>query len=452
MKKPPDRKTLLKGGTVITANDAGEIFSGGSVLIEGNRITGVYASDGDIAKTVDVDLIDVSGRYLIPGFIQTHIHLCQTLFRGSADDLELLDWLRTRIFPFEAAHTAASMHASAMLGIAELIRSGTTTVLDMGSILHEEEIIRAVGESGMRAFVGKALMDVNDLYPGLRESADCALSSTRKLAEQWHGSFDGRLHYAPAPRFVLSCSDTLLQGTRELLAGIPGTLLHTHASENIREIEAVRRRCGMENIEFLEHAGLLGERSCLAHCVHLNGRETEILRRTRTNITHCPSSNLKLGSGIAKVPDFLESGINVSLGADGAPCNNTLDMFQEMRLASLIQKPAHGPTALGAETAFRMATRNGAKALGLDREVGSIEEGKKADIVVLSTDNIWDPIDVSADPYSAIVYSGSPENVEAVMIDGVWQYQGREFVHLDPDAVRREARAQLRQLLARIPG
>ncbi len=436
----------------MTGNDAGDILHGASMLIEGNRISGIYPSGSALPDPPDAEVVDVTGRLIIPGFVQTHIHLCQTLFRGAADDLELLDWLRTRIFPFEAAHNAASMHVSALVGIAELIRSGTTTILDMGSIHHEEEIIRAVGESGIRAYVGKALMDINDLHPGLRESTDRALNSTRRLAEQWHDTFDGRVRYAPAPRFVLSCSDALLEGTRELLSAYPGMRLHTHASENTHEVEAVRRRCGMENIEFLEHVGLLGERSCLAHCIHLSQHETEILRRTRTNITHCPSSNLKLGSGVARIPELLGGGINVSLGADGAPCNNTLNMFQEMRLASLIQKPIHGTAALAAETIFHMATRNGAKALGLEHTVGSLEVGKKADMVVLTVDNIWDPVDASANPYSAIVYSAGPENVESVMIDGIWRYRGREVVGIDKDAVRRKARSELKRLLQRIPG
>jgi 5-methylthioadenosine/S-adenosylhomocysteine deaminase len=443
--------TLIKGGTVLTANDAGEILHGASVLVEGNRIARIYPSGAGLPDPLNAEIVEASGRFIIPGFIQTHIHLCQTLFRGAADDLQLLDWLRSRIFPFEAAHDAASMRASAMIGIAELIRSGTTTILDMGSIHHEEEIIRAIGESGLRAFVGKAMMDLNDLYPALRETAAESLASTRRLVEQWHNAYDGRIRYAPAPRFVLSCSDALLGGIREMLASFPDVLLHTHASENRSEIEAVRKRSGMENIEFLNQVGLLSERAALAHCVHLNDNEVDLLKSTRASVSHCPSSNLKLASGIADIPRLLSGGINVALGADGAPCNNTLDMFQEMRLASLLQKPRHGATSMPAETIFRMATRNGAKALGLDREIGSIEAGKKADIVLLNVDNLWDPLDPFADPCSTIVYSAGPANVESVMIDGLWRYRRYEPLGMDYGAIRSAARREFRLLLQRIP-
>ena len=387
---------------------------------------------------------------LIPGFVQTHVHLCQSLFRGMADDLELLDWLRLRIFPFEAAHTPGSMYSSAMLGAMELIRSGTTTILDMGSIHHEEEVIRAIGETGLRAFVGKAMMDLNDTFPALRESTAESLRSTRALAERWHNSFDGRIKYAVAPRFVLSCTDLLLGAAREMLDSFEGMLFHTHASENKGEIEAVRRRCGMENIEFLHGLGVLSDRTCLAHCVHLSDHEIALLAQTRTSVSHCPSSNLKLGSGIANIPQLRAKGINVGLGADGAPCNNSLDMFREMRLASLIQKPLHGPTAMPAKSVFEMATRNGAKSLGLAGEIGSIEPGKKADMVLLSLTNAWDPLLPDDNVFSSIVYSATPENVDSVMIDGRWVYRSGEFPELDPGSVTSAARIECRSLLARL--
>jgi 5-methylthioadenosine/S-adenosylhomocysteine deaminase len=443
-------KVLLRGGTIITADPAGTIIAGASLLIERNKIAEIFLPGTSLPPLTECEIVDVSKNLVIPGFIQTHLHLCQTLFRGRADDLELLGWLKHKIFPFEAAHNPASMHASAMMGIAELVRSGTTTILDMGSIHHEEEIIRAIGESGMRAFVGKAMMDVNDLYPSLKESTEQSLSTTRQLTEQWHNSFDGRVRYAMAPRFVLSCTDKLLQGTREMLTQYTGVLFHTHASENLGEIQAVRERTGVENIVFLNRLGLLSNRACLAHCVHLNEDEIGILSATGTNVAHCPSSNLKLGSGIAGIPGLMSKNINVSLGADGAPCNNSLDMFQEMRLASLIQKPFHGSTSMSAKNVFEMATRNGAKALGMEHEIGSIEVGKKADIVVLDLNNVWDPVNPSEQPYSGIVYSATPENVDSVMIDGRWIYRKKEFAGLDEHSIVAEARVQLGRLLERI--
>lgn len=441
--------TLFRRASVITANARGHILHDTDILIDGNRITGI-TKHGTTPAPENCETIDASGLVLIPGFVQTHIHVCQTLFRGLADDLQLLDWLQKKIFPFEAAHSAESMNASAAVGVAELIRSGTTTILDMGSVNHEDEIICAIGEMGMRAFVGKAMMDQNDLFPGLKESTSDALRSTRDLAERWHNSYDGRIRYAAAPRFVLSCTDTLLHATREMIENFSGMLLHTHASENTVEVQAVRERCKMENIEYLHHLKLLSDRTCLAHCVHVNEREIEFLAETQTNIAHCPSSNLKLGSGIATIPHLLSRRINVSLGADGAPCNNTLDMFQEMRLASLLQKPAHGPTAMDARTVFEMATICGARALGLAHEIGSIEVGKKADCVLLDLDRVWNPLLPDENLYSSIVFSAGPENVHSVMIDGRWVYRNKQPVGFDEGRIREQGRTELKKLLDRM--
>lgn len=440
---------ILKGATIVTANSSGEIISNGSILIDNNRIAQII--HGTIEpKNQETEIIDLTDYVVIPGFIQTHVHLCQTLFRGLADDLQLLDWLQLKIFPMEAAHNATSMRSSALIGISELIRSGTTTILDMGSINHEEEIIQAVGESGFRAFVGKAMMDINDLYPRLKESTTESLRTTRLLAEKWHNSFNGRVKYAVAPRFVLSCSDNLMRDAYEIAKTSDGILFHTHASENKIEIDCVHNRCGMANIEFLNHLGILSNKSVLAHCIHLNENEINIIQKTKTNISHCPSSNLKLGSGIADIPEYLKRNISVSLGADGAPCNNNLDMFQEMRLASLIQKPIHGSTSMPAETIFRLATINGARALGLESEIGSIETGKKADIVILRLDNIWDPLFQNYNIYSSIVYSAAPENVVSVMIDGRWVYKNKQYITLDADKIMPSARLDLKSLLTRI--
>lgn len=439
--------TLVQGGTTRT------ILHDAVLHVVDDRLAAILPAL-PASLPADASVIDARSLIAIPGFVQTHIHLCQTLFRGHAEDLPLLDWLQSKIFPFEAAHDEQSMYLSAMLGIAELIRSGTTTILDMGSIHHEEAVIRAVGESGFRAHVGKAMMDINDLFPGLREGTKEAFTSARALAERWHGTFDGRVHYAVAPRFVLSCTDRLLRDAGELCAATPGMIFHTHASENTAEVEAVRKRTGMENIEFLHSLGVLSERSCLAHCIHVHHHEVELLRSSRSSVTHCPSSNLKLASGIANVPYLRARGITVGLGADGAPCNNTLSAFREMHLASVLHKPSHDSTAMPAEEVFRMATIDGAKALGLDREIGSLEAGKKADIVLLDLDQPAQPIlERGTDDhllYSAIVHTATPECVDSVMVDGKWLYRKGGYTGIDAPAVRSAARTELRNLLHRM--
>lgn len=444
--------TLIQSGKMVTMDSGRRIIEGGAIVVDGNRIVNVLDSGqlksmGKFSGTV----IEAPDLVAIPGFVQTHVHLCQTLFRGLADDLELLDWLKLRIFPFEAAHNAASMRASAMVGIAELLRSGTTTILDMGSVHHEEEVVGAIQEAGLRAFVGKAMMDVNDVYPRLKESTRDALTSTRRQAEQWHGAAGGRIRYAVAPRFILSCTDELLREAHAMTSSFPGMLFHTHAAENRHEMDAVKKRCGMDNVEYFGAIDILHPNTLLAHCIWLNDREIGMMAERGTKVAHCPSSNLKLGSGTANVPGLLSRGISVSLGADGAPCNNTLNMFQEMRLASLIQKPLHGPLAMPAELTFELATLGGARALGMEAEIGSLEPGKKADIVLLDVHQCWmPPVSNGSALYSSIVYSGCPENVHSVMIDGQWVYRAVEHTTLDHARVTADATMELRTLLGRV--
>ncbi|MGA9117226.1 MAG: amidohydrolase family protein [Bacteroidota bacterium] len=443
-------KRILRTGRILTMDRERRVVEGGGIVLEGPVIREVLGP-GEAARWAG-PATDLGGRTALPGFIHTHVHLCQTLFRGLADDLDLLDWLQQRILPFEAAHSAASIRASALVGLAELIRSGATTLMDMGTIRHEEEIVRAVTESGIRAMVGKALMDLNDLYPALKETTSAALSSARAEAEAWHGSAGGRVGYAVAPRFVLSSTEELLRGAYEITRSHPGSLFHTHASENLREVEAVRRRCSMENIEYLDAIGVLGDNTCLAHCVHVGEGELDLLAKRRAGVLHCPSANLKLGSGVAPVPRMMQKGIKVSLGADGAPCNNTLNMFTEMRLAALIQKPLCGPRSMDAWTVLETATRGGARCLGMEERIGSIEPGKRADILFLDLEKVWNPLApaTGAEVASAIVYCCSSGNVRDVMADGEWLLRDGELCTIEEEGVRPRAREELKALLGRV--
>ncbi len=402
---------LIKGATVITMDRGNHIFEG-DALIEGSRI----AALGQSLSARGAEIIDARGQVLLPGFVQTHIHLCQTLFRGAADDLALIDWLKKRVWPMEAAHTPESILASARLGIAELVRGGTTCALTMETVSHTEQVFHAVEESGFRATVGKCMMDRGDEVPSaLQEDADGSIAESLELLERWHGVADGRIHYCFAPRFAVSCSRELLERVARL-ARERGVLVHTHASENKDEIEIVERQTGLRNIEYLNEVGLAAPHVVLAHCVHLNDDEMEILRRTGTHVAHCPSSNLKLGSGIARVREMIERGISVSLGADGAACNNRLDMLTEMRTAALTQKALHGPQALPALRMLRMATIDGARAMGLENEIGSIEIGKRADMTLFDLDAVRTT--PCPDPVSAIVYAAEATNIRTVVIDG----------------------------------
>lgn len=438
---------------IITMNRNYEILNNHSVLINGNRIKKIDKTEKleQYAKANNIKIISAADEVLIPGFIQTHIHLCQTIFRGLADDLELLDWLQMKIMPYEFAHDKNSMKYSALLGISELIRCGTTTILDMGSLNHSDIIFDQLISTGLRAFHGKAMMDINTLFPKLSESTESALKSSEELAKTFHNTANGRIKYAFAPRFILTCSDNLLKETNEMLKDFPGSLFHTHASENRSELEAVRKRTGKDNIESFEELNILNDRSCIAHCIWLNENEIQLMKKRNARVLHCPSSNLKLASGIANIPRYLKENISVSLGADGAPCNNYLDIFVEMRLASLIQKQIHGPTSMDAKTVFELATLGGAQALHIDNLVGSIEEGKIADIVLLDLNKIHNSILVSEENlYSTIVYSCDHTNTKSVMIDGKWVYQNYEFKTLDADEVRQKSSEKLKSLLKRV--
>lgn len=427
-----DKSLLIKGATVITLDSQNNIFEG-DVLIEQGRIAALGSATARSAETMDG-----RGRFLLPGFIQTHIHLCQTLFRGAADDLALIDWLRERIWPMEAAHTARSLYASSRLAIAELIRGGTTCALTMETVRHTEAALTAVEESGFRATVGKCMMDKGVGVPdALNEETGESISESLSLIDKWHGRADGRIRCCFAPRFAVSCTRELLEQVAEL-SRERGVIVHTHASENTEEIAIVERETGMRNVEYLNDLGLAAPHVVLAHCVWLNDDEIEILRATGTHVAHCPSSNLKLGSGFARVPDLLARGVSVSLGADGAPCNNRLDMFTEMRTSALIQKALLGPRTLPALTVLRMATTGGAKALGLDGEIGSIETGKRADLILLAMEKAHTT--PHPDPVSAVVYSATASNVETVIIDGRAVMRDGKLLTLDEQEVLISAR------------
>lgn len=416
---------LIKGGTIVTMDEDDSIVHG-DVLIRDGRIA-------EIGNNIDADAdeaIDADGCAVLPGFVQTHLHLCQTLFRGAADDLSLIDWLKKRVWLMEAAHTPESIRASVRLGIAELIKSGTTSALTMETVRHTEEVFRVVEESGFRATVGKCMMDRGEDVPReLYEETHESVKESLALIDRWHGRAEGRIRVCFAPRFAISCTRELLSEVSNL-AREHGVMIHTHAAENKNECEIVERETGMRNVAYLDSLGISGEHVLLAHCIHLDEEEMETLARTRTNVAHCPSSNLKLGSGIARVADMLSHGVPVSLGADGAACNNRLDMFTEMRTAALLQKAMHGPEVLPAARALRLATIDGARALGLDREIGSLEMGKRADVIVIDLGHTHSSPQRD-DVVSTLVYSAQASDVRATMIDGLVVMRDRELLTLN---------------------
>jgi 5-methylthioadenosine/S-adenosylhomocysteine deaminase len=435
---------LIRNGLIVTMNDAYDVVSG-DVSIRDGKIAAVALS---IAEAHDA-VIDARGGFVLPGLVQTHIHLCQTLFRSYADDLPLMDWLRERIWPMEAAHTPASLRAAARLATTELLLGGTTSILTMETVHDTDVVFEAAAESGIRATIGKCMMDAAaDGTPArLRESTRSSLDESRRLHDRWNGRADGRLRAAFAPRFAISCSRALLEAVAGESAGTH-TIVHTHASENRDEIAIVRELSGgMSNIEYLAAVHLASPRLCTAHCVWVDEKEQALLAEHDVKVMHCPSSNLKLGSGLAPVVEMRRRGITVSLGADGAACNNRLDMFEEMRLAALLQATRQAPGALTARDALTMATRAGARTLGLDDQIGSIEPGKRADLIVVDQERLH--LVPASDPYSTLVYAARGCDVRTTVVDGVVLVHEFTPKHVDLNELRSTARAEARRLADR---
>ncbi|WP_121823367.1 5'-deoxyadenosine deaminase [Halostella salina] len=423
---------MLLRGTVVA--DASTVYEDGAVVVDGSRIAAV----GDAADLLDRYPDHERRTYdvLLPGLVGAHVHSVQSLGRGIADDTALLDWLFDHVLPMEASLTADEMEVAAKLGYLECIESGTTTVVDHLSVAHADRAFEAAGEMGIRGILGKVLMD-KDSPPGLLEDTDAALAETEDLIERYHGAFDDRIRYAVTPRFAVSCTEECLRGARRIADRHDGVRIHTHASENRDEIAQVEEDTGMRNVEWLHEVGLTGEDVVLAHCVWTDDAERELLAETGTHVTHCPSSNMKLASGVAPVVDYLDRGINVALGNDGPPCNNTLDPFTEMRQASLLQKVEElDPELAPARAVFEMATRNGARAAGFD-DVGKIREGWRADVIGLSTDlTRATPL---YDVLSHLVFAARGDDVEFTMVDGEVLQDDGEVTVADADAIRTRA-------------
>lgn len=438
---------LIKGGHLITMDGAGTRLTA-DILIEHDRISRIAPQIDQPADKV----IDAAGMLVLPGFVQAHLHLCQTLLRGQADDQGLLDWLNT-ITTLESLHTPETLYASARLGLAEMIRSGATALIDMGTLHHQDSVFRAIEESGMRAQAGKAMMDLTEnLPPALRETTDQSLKESMDLLHRWHGRANGRIRYGFAPRWQLWNTEELLITIKQEADAHPGVGIHGHAAEIKEEVDLMLEQRGMRNLIYLQKIGVVGPNVQMAHCIWLDDAEVQVLAETGTSALHCPCCNTKLGSGIARVPEMLERDVNVALGSDGAPSNNNLDMFIEMRMASVIHKYRLGPQHFPAEDVLRIATRGGAQAMMLGGETGSIEVGKKADLIILSDGGLHAaPLadyDLD-DPVKRIVSAFQSDAVQHSIIDGQLVMENRVLLTMDEAEVLEDARAAWRDLRTR---
>ncbi len=348
-------------------------------------------------------------RLYIPGFVCTHLHSVQTHARNTAENLDLLDWLSRVIWPFEASLNPRTAYDSASAGMKECLQLGMTTILDMATSHHTNSVFEAARDSGIRAFIGKALMD-----QGPRKLVDLnPLDEVKSHLEHWHGFDKGRIQVTLAPRFVLSCSTALLRRVGEW-SREKKLLIHTHASENKRECEWIHKHFGTSNIEVLHKLGNLGPRTILAHGVHLSKTDRHLLKKTHTRISHCPTSNLKLASGIADIR-ALDSR-HLSLGVDGAACNNRLDPFFEMRLAHLLSRALHGLKGVSARHIFSMATLGGANALHHGNVFGSLQLNKDADLLEIEIPELVRFNERF--PYESLLHSITAHDIRRVWIRG----------------------------------
>ncbi len=428
---------LIKGGYLITM-DAQDRHIYADLLIEDNRIKQIAPDISQPASKV----IDAHGCLVLPGFVQSHIHLCQSLFRGQADDQDLVRWLVT-ITTLESRHTPETLYASARLGLAEMIKAGATGVIDMGTLHHQDSVFRAIEESGIRAQAGKAMMDLTEnLPPALQETTEASVRESVDLLHRWHGKANGRIQYGFAPRWQLWNTEGLLKEIKQE-ADHHGAGIHGHAGEIQSEVPLMLRQRGRRNLKYLEHIGVVGPNVQMAHCIWLDDSELRVLEETGTHVLHCPCCNLKLGSGIAQVPEMLARGINVALGSDGAPSNNNFDMFVEMRFASLVHKYRLGAEAMPAADVLRMATGNGAKALDLGGAAyGSLVPGKKADLILLDAGGLHAaplPDFERDDPVKRIVSAYQSTSVRTSIIDGNVVMENGRLLTMDEGQVLADA-------------
>lgn len=444
---------LIHGGTLVCM-DAARTVKRGDLLVAGERILAlgdaVPAALAKLPGGAPSDRFDAAGALVLPGFVHAHLHLCQTLFRGLAEQADLLRWLREAIWPLEAAHTDASLAASVHLGACELIAGGVTCVNDMGTVHHADALGEALAATGLRAVFGPALMDQGErVPPRLLEGADRALESALAVADRWHGAAGGRLRVSLAPRFILSCSEPLWRDVTDA-SRERGLIVHTHLAESPTEGGEVKDAVGSHAAPYFAKQGVLSPRFVGAHGVWLDDEELALFRRADAALVHCPGSNLKLGSGLADVRAWKRAGIRCGLGSDGGACNNRLDSFVEMGLAAGIARVKQGPDGpLSARDVVALATCDGADALGLAHEVGSLEVGKYADVVVVRNDQPHHGPFADRDVYTTLAHATRAADVRLTVVQGHVLYRDGAHTTLEPARCAREAVREATALVQR---
>lgn len=426
---------LIKNTTLITMNKQKQVLENIDIAIEKDKIKYI----GDIGKDFKAEkTIDGRDKITMPGLINTHTHIPMSLFRNYADDLPFWEWLYEKILPLEKKLTEEGVYCGSMLAIAEMIKSGITSFVDMYFFI--EEITKAVEETGIRGFLALSVTDGDD-----NQAREQNLQDTKDLIEKLHGQADGRINIRISPHAPYSCSDELLVELAKISKQYDKGI-NIHLSESEKEIGDSFEKYGKSPVERLNDLGLLDVSTLAVHCVHLSDKDIDILAEKNISVSNNPGSNLKLGNGFARVDDLLNHGVNVCLGTDGAASNNNLNMFEEISLASLINKGlTKNPESVPAYKALEMATINGAKAIGKESEIGSIEIGKKADIIMIDIDKPH--FYPRNNPVASLVYSAQASDVDTVLVDGEILMKEGEFVTIDLQNIMQNAEIKARELI-----
>ncbi len=422
-------KTLIKDAIIITLDDARRDYFSGDLCVSGDCIESIAQHPQKLdAGRID-RVIDGKNYIIMPGFVNSHGHVAMTLLRSYADDMPLKEWLEQKIWPLEDRLRADDVYWGTMLGLAEMIRGGTTTFADMYFFM--DQAAGATAESGMRAVLSRGLIAL-----GSEEEAHEKLEDTKRFIDQWHGAESGRITVTLGPHAPYTCPPAFLQKVMDLAAKT-GRSMQIHLSETRGEVDDCIKEHGVTPPELLHNLGFFDYKVIAAHCVHLDNHDIEILVENKVGVAHNPGSNLKLGSGIAPVAQMVDHGVKVGIGTDGASSNNNLDMLEEMRLAALLSKGVSmDPTLIRARTALKMATALGAEALGLER-VGMLKEGYRADLIGLRYDKPH--MQPMHDPQAQLVYSAAAADVDLVMVDGKILFEDGEFKTLDQEKIMAEA-------------
>lgn len=434
---------LLTNALVLTMDHMLNQYPSGAVAIRGESIVAVGPEDELVSCFQASITIDCDGKVVMPGLINSHTHVPMTLLRGLADDLRLDVWLMGYMMPVEREFVSPDfVRLGTKLACAEMIRSGVTCFADM--YYFEEDVARATTEAGMRALCAQTVLK----FPSPdAQSYEESLAAAREFIQRWKGH--PLIVPSVAPHAPYTCTEEILNATAALAVeyDVP---LHTHLSETLQEVENMRRENGMPVIPYVKKQGLLEAKVLAAHCVHIDEGEMRTLQHAGAGVAHNPSSNLKLASGLAPVKRMLELGLCVGIGTDGPASNNDLDMFEEVRLAAFIAKGASGdPTALPAQTALEMATRMGAQAMHIGHMTGSLEPGKRADLILIDLNPVHNSPRFRHDrqgAYAQIVYAAKATDVTDVMINGAWVMRDRQLLTLNEEELVRDAQEYARRI------